>query len=356
MKGKNKRNTLKPIMKKSMLAVLGLGIALPVAGSLPQIQAGAIGPTFEISRPVLNEGISWMSVSSTPSNSSSPWPSRVTAPITVEENNFITIDLSNHFPSDKFSFISAQSSNNDIASADVSQSQDHSKYTLVVVPFAKGMINIKLTAQYKASQDPNVQLETIEDNIELYISKKGDFNNDGYVDSADAVELLSYLRTRSFLSNRAINRADIDRNGTPELAKDMKAFMQGYIEGSLGAKNNSYVLTFKQVDDAPYAFNGKLNGTMQLGQTITGTFAQLDVDEDYAAPAKYQWYTATDVNGTDELAIEQPNSAQYTIQNADVGRYLILKITPVSNSSQSPEGKTIVIRGMQAMEGPPPPP
>ncbi|WP_145412853.1 dockerin type I repeat-containing protein [Paenibacillus xylanexedens] len=354
MKGKNKHTKLKPIMKKSMLAALGLGIALPVTGSLPQVQAGAIGPTFEISRPVLNEGISWMSVSSNPSNSSSPWPSRVTAPITVEENNFITIDLSNHFPSDQFSLISAQSSNDDIASVDVSR--DHSKYTLVVVPFAKGVINIKLTAQYKASQDPNSQLETVEDNIELHISKKGDFNNDGYVDSADAVELLSYLRTRSFLSNRAINRADIDRNGTPEMVQDMKAFMQGYIEGSLGAKNNSYVLTFKQVDDAPYAFNGKLNGTMQLGQTITGSFTQLDVDDDSVATAKYQWYTAADVNGTDELAIEQPNSPQYTIQNADVGRYLILKITPVSNSSQYPEGKTIVIRGMQAMEGPPPPP
>ncbi|PZT54216.1 dockerin type I domain-containing protein [Paenibacillus silvae] len=356
MKGKNKRNTLKPIMKKSMLAALGLGIALPVAGSLPQVQAGAIGPSLEISRPVLNEGISWLNVSSEQSNGQPIMPS---VPIVVEQSNLITIDLSSHFPSGQFSSISAKSSNYDIASVDVSV--DHSTYKLVVVPFASGIVNIELTAQYNASQEPNSQSETIIDNIELYISKKGDFNNDGYVDSADAVELFSYLRNIQYgrsasVSYVEMNKADIDRNGVPDKTNDMSAFMKGYIGGTLGAKDNSYVLTFKQVDDAPYALNGKLNGTMQVGQTITGSFTQLDVDGDTLATAKYQWYTAADVNGTDELAIEQPNSAQYTIQNADVGRYLILKITPVSNSSQYPEGKAIVIRGLQAMEGPPPPP
>lgn len=356
MKGKNRHNTLKPIMKKSMLAALGLGIALPVAGSLPQVQAGAIGPTVEISRPVLNHGISWLNASSEQSNGQSIMPS---VPIVVDQSNLITIDLSSHFPSDQFSGISATSSDSKIASVYVPKDNDNNK--LVVIPYTQGIINIELTAQYNASQETNSQSETITDNIELYISKKGDFNNDGYVDSADAVELFDYLRNMQYsidfpVSFVEMNKADIDRNGVADKTNDMNAFLQGYIEGKLGAKNNSYVLTFKQVDDAPYALDGKLNGTMQFGKTITGTFTQLDVDSDVQATAKYQWYTATDENGSGELAIEQANSDQYTIQNADIGKYLILKITPVSHSGQHPEGKEIVIRGTQAMEGPPPPP
>ncbi|WP_427182130.1 hypothetical protein [Paenibacillus sp. TC-CSREp1] len=347
MKGKNKRNTLKPIMKKSMLAALGLGIALPVAGSLPQANASLPESNIVISEPVLSSGIPWL-------DSSSKQPNMNLVPIAVGDDNRITVDLSTHFPSEIFSGIDANSSS-DIANVVVIDNK------LVVTPYRSGTINIELTAQYNASQEPNSQSETITDNIELYISKKGDFNNDGYVDSADAVELFSYLRNIQFgrgisFSLVEMNKADIDRNGVPDKTNDMSAFMQGYIGGTLGAKDNSYVLTFKQVDDAPYALNGKLNGTMQVGQTITGSFTQLDVDGDSLATAKYQWYTAADVNGTDELAIDQPNPDQYTIQNADVGRYLILKITPVSISSQYPEGKAVVIRGMQAMEGPPPPP
>jgi hypothetical protein len=333
LKGKNKRNTLKPIMKKSMLVALGLGIALPVAGSLPQVQAGAIGPSLEISRPVLNEGISWLNVSSEQSNGQPIMPS---VPIVVEQSNLITIDLSSHFPSGQFSSISAKSSNYDIASVDVSV--DHSTYKLVVVPFASGIVNIELTAQYNASQEPNSQSETITDNIELYISKKGDFNNDGYVDSADAVELFNYLRNIQFgrsISFVDMNKADIDRNGVPDKTNDMSAFMQGYIGGTLGAKDSSYVLTFKQKRDEPQAFNAVIKGQNYYQETISSDVQVLDVDTGENMHLNYQWFNSTSPTGDDMQEIIGATDSSYNIQIGDIEKYLILKVTPIVGPYES---------------------
>ncbi|WP_426334671.1 dockerin type I domain-containing protein [Paenibacillus silvae] len=341
MKGKNKRNTLKPIMKKSMLAALGLGIALPVAGSLPQVQAGAIGPSLEISRPVLNEGISWLNVSSEQSNGQPIMPS---VPIVVEQSNLITIDLSSHFPSGQFSSISAKSSNYDIASVDVSV--DHSTYKLVVVPFASGIVNIELTAQYNASQEPNSQSETITDNIELYISKKGDFNNDGYVDSADAVELFNYLRNIQFgrsISFVDMNKADIDRNGVPDKTNDMSAFMQGYIGGTLGAKDSSYVLTFKQKRDEPQAFNAVIKGQNYYQETISSDVQVLDVDTGENMHLNYQWFNSESPTGENMQEISGATDSSYNIQIGDIEKYLILKVTPVVGPNDPPAKSFTII-------------
>ena len=95
------------------------------------------------------------------------------------------------------------------------------------------------------------------------------------MDSADAVELFNYLRNIQFgkgFSFVEMNKADIDRNGVPDQKTDMEAFLDGYVRGKLGAKDTSHVLTFKQVDDAPYILNGKLTGNLWEGQTISSSF------------------------------------------------------------------------------------
>ena len=113
MKGKQNKKRLKPILKKSMLTALGLSIALPIGGTLPQANAGAIGPEIKISQPVLNDGINWLSYSSAQDN-----PSFVPeVPIEVTTNNIIRINLSTQFRSDEYSPPTASSSDNSIAEA-----------------------------------------------------------------------------------------------------------------------------------------------------------------------------------------------------------------------------------------------
>ena len=148
-----------------MLAVLGLGTALPVAGSLPHANATMPESSLVIAGPVLNSGISWLDYSSAqPMNS---------VPILVGLDNRITIDLSTHFPSDHFVNISATSSDPGIASVDVIRDQTGNDNKLIVIPYGRGQINIELKAQYNVSQAPEAELETVKDTIELYINKNG---------------------------------------------------------------------------------------------------------------------------------------------------------------------------------------
>lgn len=151
-----------------MLTALGLGIALPIGGTLPQADAGAIGPVINISQPVLNDGINWLSYSSKPND-----PSLRDVPIEVTINNIIRINLSTQFRSDEYSPPTASSSDSSIAEVYVETRQDENmptpESTLVVIPRQSGKISIELKANYMISGAP----ETVTDNIELYISKKG---------------------------------------------------------------------------------------------------------------------------------------------------------------------------------------
>lgn len=344
MKGKNKRNKLKPIMKKSMLAALGLGIALPVAGSLPHALAGAPSPSIEISGPVLNDGIQWLSHSSKDADQS-------LKPIVVA-NNTITIDLSTHFPSEKFSGISVVAQNAILTDAtDVADVYVNNNNQLVVTPYKSGVINIKLQANYI----PNEQLyfinsnsqniinpepqQIVTDNIEIDISKRGDLNGDDKVDSADAVKLKDYL---SMIARRGpsyveMNQMDINRDGFVNF-EDMSALMQGYASSALGAKDNSYVLSFKEIQDEAIVRNDTIQGAMQLNNTVWSDVEVWNMDKGMKMPLSYKWYTATstDQSGIDaRVLISNATQNSYTIGTEEVGKYLILEVIPDSDLTQS---------------------
>ncbi|MCW3791834.1 hypothetical protein OM416_09595 [Paenibacillus sp. LS1] len=348
MKGKKNKKRLKPILKKSMLTALGLGIALPIGGTLPQANAGAIGPVINISRPVLNDGIKWLSYSSEQND-----PSFVPdVPIEVTSNNTVRINLSTHFRSDEFNTLTASSDDSSIAEVYVETRQDENMptptSTLVVIPYKSGKINIELKAKYTVSDVP----ETVTDNFELYISKKGDVNADGKVNSLDAADLLDYLRnmvSRRGFSYVEMNRMDVDRNAEPALG-DMNALLQGYKGKTLGGENNDYVLTFQQVDDAPYVLNGQLKDYM--GNSIATDYDLMDVDGDYINTPSYQWYRATDPSGEDRVLIEGEIAEQYTVKDEDEGYYLVLEVTAHSTSDANTEPRRVYIVAKEKIQRP----
>lgn len=348
LKGKQNKKRLKPILKKSMLTALGLGIALPIGGTLPQANAGAIGPVINISQPVLNDGINWLSYSSKPND-----PSLRDVPIEVTINNIIRINLSTQFRSDEYSPPTASSSDSSIAEVYVETRQDENmptpESTLVVIPRQSGKISIELKANYMISGAP----ETVTDNIELYISKKGDVNADGKVNSLDASDLFNYLRnmmTRRSFSYVEMNRMDVDRNMEPTLG-DMDALLKGYKGKTLGGKNNDYVLTFKQVDDAPYVLNGELMNAMLIGNEIGVRHYIMDIDyNDSLNTPSYQWYRATEATGEDMLPIEGETGAQYTVKEEDEGYYLVLEVITQSTWDSNTEPRKVYIVGKEKIQ------
>lgn len=184
-----------------MLTALGLGIALPIGGTLPQANAGAIGAEITISRPVLNEDIRWLNRSSEDSNQHSLVSY---TPIEALDKTVI-IDLNTHFPLNAYDSVGASSDDDSVARVYV-----NNENKLVIIPYKWGKINIELKANYTLSGEP------VKDNFELYISKQGDVNNDGKVNSADAAALLKHLRNefnRRSYSAVEMNRMDVNRDG-----------------------------------------------------------------------------------------------------------------------------------------------
>ncbi|SDC71541.1 Dockerin type I repeat-containing protein [Paenibacillus sp. CF095] len=343
MKGKTNKKRLKPILKKSMLTALGLGIALPIGGALPQVNAGELGPEIKISRPVLNEDIRWLNRSSEDSNQHSLVSY---TPIEALDKTVI-IDLNTHFPFNAYDSVGASSDDDSVARVYVNNENE-----LVIIPYKWGKINIELKANYTLSGEP------VKDNFELYISKQGDVNNDGKVNSADAAALLKHLRNefnRRSYSAVEMNRMDVNRDGEV-FWSDPQALLEGYAVTELGAKDNRYVLTFKQVDDAPYALNAQLIGDMKTGVKITSTVEYFDADGDYPNTTLYQWYQGSDATGEGKTEIAEATSSEYTITASDLGKYLFLEITPQSTSDEQFRGRTVTIVGKQAVEGPPSPP
>ncbi|MGO4729496.1 dockerin type I domain-containing protein [Paenibacillus sp. 2KB_22] len=348
MKGKQNKKRLKPILKKSMLTALGLGIALPIGGTLPQADAGAIGPVINISQPVLNDGINWLNYSSKPND-----PSLRDVPIEVTINNIIRINLSTQFRSDEYSSPTASSSDNSIAEVYVETRQDENmptpESTLVVIPRQSGKINIELKANYMISGAP----ETVTDNIELYISKKGDVNADGKVNSLDASDLFNYLRnmmTRRSFSYVEMNRMDVDRNTETTLG-DMDALLKGYNGKTLGGKNNDYVLTFKQVDDAPYVLNGQLKDYMESAVAVDYYLMDIDYDDTLNTPS-YQWYRATDALGEDRVPIVGETREQHSVTSEDENHYLVLEVITHSTSNPNTEPRRTFIVGKEKIQLP----
>lgn len=336
VKGKTDKKQLAPLMKKSMLTVLGLSIALPFGGSLPQATADAGPEQVFIKGSVLNDRIVWLN------NSSDNFDTGLTD-IWVNHSE-VSIDLSQHFPINYFKDFSASSDNPQVAQAYVSNNR------LYVIPSKAGTVNIKLTARHAVSD------EEVSDYIRLYVNKQGDVNNDGKVNSTDAVEILRYIRNevvqRSSISNLRLNRLDVDRDGEVQWS-DARILMEKYTIKQLGAENKNVVLTFEQATDAPYALNGKIMGDMNIGSVLTSRFEYYDFDNPTDAPGNtiYQWYRSSDAEGLNKTEIAQATTRDYTITSEDENKYLFLESTPFTSFGRKGNKLLIPASGSVTKDG-----
>lgn len=81
---------------------------------------------------------------------------------------------------------------------------------------------------------------------------------------------------------------------------------------------------------APVATNVSFSGTVKDGQVVTGHYTYSDADGDLEGTSTFQWYLGTASNGSDKVAINGETNNTYTIQVADVGKYLFFEVTPVA--------------------------
>jgi hypothetical protein len=81
---------------------------------------------------------------------------------------------------------------------------------------------------------------------------------------------------------------------------------------------------------APAASTVTVSGTVQVGQTLTGSYIYSDADGDSEGASTFKWYRSDDASGTNKTAISGAIAKTYVLQALDLGKYISFEVTPVA--------------------------
>ncbi|WDE00295.1 LamG-like jellyroll fold domain-containing protein [Thalassomonas actiniarum] len=79
---------------------------------------------------------------------------------------------------------------------------------------------------------------------------------------------------------------------------------------------------------APTAANASIEGTVEVGYTLTGSYTYSDNEDDQENGSSLSWQLADDSAGSNTMTISGENAASYTIVTSDAGKHLRFCVVP----------------------------
>ncbi|GEM_PF-1204277 len=98
------------------------------------------------------------------------------------------------------------------------------------------------------------------------------------------------------------------------------------------------------VNNPPAATSVSIIGTLNVGQTLTGTYTYTDSENNTESGSTFKWYRSDDVAGTNKTAIASATAKTYTLTAADAGKYISFEVTPKDGAAFGTEVES-AIRG-----------
>ncbi|MGG1517236.1 Ig-like domain-containing protein [Paenibacillus oryzisoli] len=289
----------RPHAKHVVLTLSSVLALSPFIGAIPAHAASSA----TIAKTVAVKDISWASI-----------------PDSNVSGDTLSVNISSHtqWANETDMTLTASSKNEGIATAMIDGN------LLRITAISAGTTQIELRAA-KAGR------ETAVDTIQVDLTRIGDTNGDGNVTSADALYITKVVNTKPPVTDpEIINRLDINRDGV--LTKeDSTALLSNYV-GKSGAVASTYIVSLKEVNDAPILSQTAINGDLRIQQTLSAVAQYQDVEGDAQASLTYQWYRGTKSDGSDRTAIPGATSSSYTIVGDDVGSYLWAEVTPSAST------------------------
>ncbi|MBK1809814.1 hypothetical protein JHL18_04055 [Clostridium sp. YIM B02505] len=249
-------------------------------------------------------------------------------PNTSVVGSSITIDLAQHFNmlNSGNLVISAISSDNKIINPTVSSN------ILTLDIKAIGVAIITVTASDSKT--------TLVDKFEVKANKLGDINSDGLINTADALLIYKVTSGKVTPTDEDIKRMDLNEDGKVTNA-DADIIMNTYVgKPNAGIFANS-TIEVRNINDAPVASQVYLEGNAISGQTLTGKYSFIDVDNDTEGSTVFKWYRGAKADGSDKVLINGANSNQYTLTDEDGDKYIFFEVDPVAASGNM-NGKAVV--------------
>lgn len=298
--------TGRPFAWQRKSQILTLSILLGAAPLAEAVPAHAADSAI-LSAPAKNLDVKW--IAGYAGNGASG------APITISGST-VTIDLAGHTAW--------------LLSPDMRLSAS-SDSTSATASIDGGKLSVKVlgartaTIELKAEQDG---ASPVIDRIQFLITKIGDTTGDGLVTSADALYITKVVNSKVPLSDEEINRLDINRDGKVTTA-DATALLANYV-GKTGPQSITYIVSVKEVNDAPFATGTSIAGTLKTGSTLTAGYAYGDVEGDAEGASEFRWYKGLAADGSDKSPIAAAEARTYVVKDEDVGYFLFAEVTPVA--------------------------
>ncbi len=84
--------------------------------------------------------------------------------------------------------------------------------------------------------------------------------------------------------------------------------------------------------EAPVATDVTITGEARVGETLTGSYTYSDANGDLEEGSQYQWYYASDAQGSDMLKLLGENDITYTVTEDVSGMYVAFEVIPVTTT------------------------
>ncbi|MEX2371545.1 MAG: T9SS type A sorting domain-containing protein [Bacteroidales bacterium] len=81
---------------------------------------------------------------------------------------------------------------------------------------------------------------------------------------------------------------------------------------------------------APEALDVAITGVERAGETLTASYTYNDADGDLEGTSEYQWWYATDAEGSDKLKILGETSLEYVVGNDMEAKFIAFEVIPVA--------------------------
>jgi len=100
------------------------------------------------------------------------------------------------------------------------------------------------------------------------------------------------------------------------------------------ARENNYVEA-DLPNTPPYATNVYISGGNTLGALLTGNYTYNDDEGDTEGAPEFRWFRADDATGTNTQLISGASSQTYTIQLADLNKFVKFQVKPVASTGET---------------------
>ena len=100
-------------------------------------------------------------------------------------------------------------------------------------------------------------------------------------------------------------------------------------------------------NNPPTVSNVSISGTLEVGETLTGSYDYDDLDSDPESGSVLTWYRSDDSGGTNKTAIGGADATTYTLVSADEGKYMSFSVIPSDGVDAGISGESSLVGPVQ---------